>query len=180
MPFDFSSLKTELESAADWLRREYAGVSTGRANPALLDSVMVEVYGSFQPIKNIASIATEDPRTLRISPWDKNSIKDIEKAIMSSSLPFSVAVDAAGLRANLPQLTSENKQAIVKIIKQKLEDARITVRQARQKTEKDIEAAALPKDDAFRAKEQMQKLVDEANKHLESIFSKKEEELLAV
>ncbi len=180
MSFDFSSLKTELEGAAEWLRKEYAGVSTGRANPALLDGVLVEVYGALQPIKNIASIATEDPRTLRISPWDKNQIKDIERAITTSSLPFSVSVDAQGLRANLPQLTTENKQSIVKIIKQKLEEARITVRQSRQKTEKDIEAQKLPEDDTFRAKETMQKLIDEANKNLESIFDKKEQELMAV
>lgn len=180
MSFDFSSLKTELENANEWLRKEFAGISTGRANPALLDGVLVEVYGVPQPIKNVASIGTEDARTLRISPWDKNVIKEIEKAITTSSLPFSVAVDANGLRATLPQLTTENKQAIVKIIKQKLEDARITVRQARQKTEKDIEAAKLPKDDEFRAKNDMQKHIDEANKNLEDLFQKKEADLMAV
>lgn len=180
MSFDFSSLKTELEASAEWLRKEFAGISTGRANPALLDGVLVEVYGALQPIKNIASIGTEDPRTLRISPWDKGTVKDIEKAITTSSLPFSVSVDANGLRASLPQMTTENKQSIVKIIKQKLEDARITVRQVRQKTEKDIEAAGLPEDDSHRAKTDMQKFVDEANKNLESIFDKKETELMAV
>lgn len=180
MSFDFSPLKTELEGSADWMRKELAGISTGSANPALLDSVLVEAYGMTQPIKNIASIGTEDARTLRISPWDKGTIKDIEKAITTSSLPFSVSVDANGLRAALPQLTTENKQTIVKIIKQKLEDARITVRQARQKAEKDIQAADLPEDDEFRAKADMQKLIDEANKNLESIFEKKETELMAV
>lgn len=180
MSFDFSPLKTELAGAVEWLRKEYAGVSTGRANPALLDGVVVEIYGAFQPIKNIASIATEDPRTLRITPWDKGTVKEIEKAITTSSLPFSVSVDASGLRAHLPQMTTENKTAIVKIIKQKMEDARITVRQIRQKTEKEIEAAKLPEDDARRTKDTMQKLVDETNQNLESIFSKKEEELMAV
>lgn len=180
MSFDFSSLKTELEGSAEWLRKEFAGISTGRANPALLDGVLVEVYGALQPIKNIASIGTEDPRTLRISPWDKGTVKDIEKAITTSSLPFSVSVDANGLRAALPQMTTENKQSIVKIIKQKLEDARITVRQVRQKVEKDIQAAQLPEDDEHRAKTDMQKMIDEANKNLESIFEKKEAELMAV
>lgn len=180
MSFDFSPLKTELENSLEWLRKEFAGISTGRANPALLDGVLAEVYGIPQPIKNIASIGTEDARTLRISPWDKTAIKEIEKAITTSSLPFSVSVDDQGLRATLPQMTTENKQAIVKIIKQKLEDARITVRQAREKAQKDIEAAALPKDDEFRAKTDMQKHVDEANKNLESLFEKKEAELMAV
>ncbi len=180
MAFDFSPLKTELEGAAEWLRKEYSGISTGRANPALLDGILVEVYGALQPIKNIASIGTEDPKTLRISPWDKSVSKEIEKAITTSSLPFSVTVDANGLRAILPQLTTENKQSIVKIIKTKMEDARITVRQARQKTEKDIEAAALPEDETFRTKADMQKLVDAANQNLESLFAKKEEELMTV
>lgn len=180
MSFNFSPLHNELASAQEFLRKEYAGISTGRANPALLDGVLVDSYGSLQPIKNLASIATEDPRTLRISPWDKAMVKEIEKAITTSSLPFSVSVDASGLRAHLPQLTTENKQAIVKILKTKLEDARITVRQIRQKTEKEIEAEKFGEDDTRRFKETLQKNIDEANKELEGIFSKKEEELLTV
>lgn len=184
MSYTFTHHQQELQDTMEWLRREYTQISTGRANPVLLDSICIDAYGSMQPIKNIASINIEGPRTLRIAPWDKSQIKAIERAILESQLPFSLATDAEGLRASIPQLTEENKRNLVKLLKDKLEDARIRVRQTRQKTEKDIDARQkegdFSEDDMYRIKETMQKSIDEANRTLEEIFNKKETDIMSV
>ncbi len=178
--YNFSPIKTKLEEAKSWLQKEYLQISTGRANPALLDSVMVEVYGAKQPIKNIASITMEDPRTLRISPWDKTQVSAIERAITESKLPFSVATDSNGLRASIPQLTSENKEALVKVVKAKLEQARVRVRGDREEALKDMSAQELPEDEEHRTKDELQKLVTKANEELENLFTTKETDILKV
>jgi ribosome recycling factor len=184
MAYNFSETKNEFTKIEDWLKTQYTQISTGRANPALLDSIMVESYGSFQPIKNIASITVEEVRVLRVSPWDKGVIKDIERAIQQSGLPLSVVGDSNGLRVSIPQLTEESKKTIVKLVKEKLEDARVSVRLERQRVEKDIDALAkeggFSEDDKFRAKDDLQKLVDDINQTLESLFAKKETDIMSV
>ncbi len=184
MAYTFTQTKEEFSKIEDWLKTQYSQISTGRANPALVDSVMVESYGSFQPIKNIASIMVEEARVLRISPWDKNIVKDIEKAIRDSGLPLSVVADGNGLRASIPQLTEESKRVVVKLVKEKLEEARVSVRMERQRVDKDIDAAekegGFSEDDKFRAKEDLQKLVDDINGRLEDIFHKKEIDIMTV
>ncbi len=106
--YDLHPFKQEAKQAQEWLAREYSQIHTGRAAPALLDGVNVESYGSFQPLKNVASVSIEDPKTLRIVPWDKSQIKDIEKALYASDLGFSIAVDDAGIRVIIPALTTRN------------------------------------------------------------------------
>ncbi|MCD8528357.1 MAG: ribosome recycling factor [Candidatus Pacebacteria bacterium] len=110
MSYNFQETKDTLAHIEEWLRKEYSQISTGRANPILLDSIMIDSYGSKQPVKNVAAIHTEDARTLRIAPWDKSQIKDIERALTDSKLPFSIAVDSDGLRLHIPQLTEESKK----------------------------------------------------------------------
>lgn len=180
MAYNFSPLKQAFTDIEEWLKKEFSQISTGRANPALLDSVSVETYGTYQPIKNVASITVEEARTLRITPWDKGIVKAIETAIRDSGLPFSVASDSAGLRATVPQLTAESKVSLVKLCKEKLEDARVKVRLERQSTDKDIAEVEKAEDDAFRAKEELQKHVDEINKKLEELFNKKEVDITSV
>ena len=111
--FDFTTADQSFSDAENFLKQEYLQISTGRANPALLDSVNVESYGSFQPVKNIASITLEDARTMKVSPWDKGQIKDIERAIVDSQLPFSLSVDDTGVRVHVPQMTEESKKKII-------------------------------------------------------------------
>lgn len=180
MAYNFSPLKQAFTDIEEWLKKEFSQISTGRANPALLDSVSVETYGTYQPIKNVASITVEEARTLRITPWDKGIVKAIETAIRDSGLPFSVASDSAGLRATVPQLTAESKVSLVKLCKEKLEDARVKVRLERQSTDKDIAEVEKAEDDAFRAKEELQKHVDDINKKLEELFNKKEVDITSV
>ena len=171
MNFDFTPTQQAFDDTLAYLKQEYLQISTGRANPGLLDGVMVDSYGSLQPIKNIASITLEDARTMKITPWDKGQVQDIERALHDSQLPFSVSVDDTGVRINIPQLTEESKLKIVKIVKEKLEDARIKVRNIRQDAIKQIDAQHkegnfgddMQKD--FKA--DLQKKVDLANKQLE-------------
>ncbi len=184
MAYNFSDTKTEFAKIEDWLKTQYLQISTGRANPALVDSVMVESYGTFQPIKNIASITIEEARVLRISPWDKGVIKEIERAIQQSGLPLSVISDGNGIRASIPQLTEESRKTVVKLVKEKLEDARVSVRLERQRVDKDIDAqekaGEFAEDDKFRAKEELQKLVDSVNGRLENLFQQKETDIMTV
>jgi ribosome recycling factor len=182
MQYNFSIFKTDLKKVEEHLSKEYSQLSTGRASPIVLDGVSVEVYGAYQPIKNVASVAIEDPKTLRIAPWDKGQIKAIEKAITTANLGLSVATDEAGIRVIFPQLTTENRQNLVKVLKQKLEDARITLRQEREQVWNDIQAkekiGEMTEDEKFKGKDDMQKMIDESNANLEAIFSKKEKEVL--
>ncbi|MEI6580566.1 MAG: ribosome recycling factor [bacterium] len=182
MQYNFSNFKVGLKKIDDFLGKEYSQLSTGRASPMVLDGVSVESYGAMQPIKNVASISIEDTKTLRVAPWDKNHIKPIEKAITVADLGLSVATDDSGIRVIFPQLTTETRQKLVKVIKEKLEEARITLRRERgqiweeiQKQERD---GKMTEDEKIRAKDELQKIVDEANKNLENTFSKKEKEVL--
>jgi ribosome recycling factor len=178
--YDFNEFKEQLEAVSVWLRREYCQISAGRAHPALLDNIRVESYGSEQPIKNVASVTLEDVRTLRIVPWDKSVIQAIEKAIRLSSVPLSVGVDGEGVRASVPLVTEENKKQLVKLTKDKLEEARIRVRNERNATNKDIDASELSDDEKSDARDMLQKLVDGMNAQLEEVFKSKEQDIMSV
>lgn len=183
MAYNFSQFEAAVASAEEWLSREYQSVSAGRATPSILDLVQVESYGSQTAIAHVASISVEDPRTLRVSPWDKSQIKAIEKGINDAHLGLSVSVDDAGLRIFFPQLTTERRTQLVKVLKEKLEEARVKVRLARQEIVKDIETqkkeGAMPEDDAKRAVDELQKRVDASNANLEKHFEKKESEVMS-
>jgi len=176
MAYNFSKFKTDIKKVEEFLSREYAGLNIGRASPGILDGVTVESYGARVPLKNVASISIEDSKTLRIAPWDKSQVKEVEKAIVSANLGLSVAVDESGLRVIFPQLTTETRQKLVKVLKEKLEDARITVRKEREQVLKAIDQ--LTEDEKFKAKAELQKIIDETNKNLEGIYERKEKEVM--
>lgn len=182
MQYNFLNFKNELKKIEEFLSKEYTQLNIGRASPMVLDGVSVEVYGAYQPIKNVASVSIEDPKTLRIAPWDKGQIKAIEKAIMTADLGLSVATDDMGIRVIFPQLTTETRQKLVKVLKEKLEESRIVVRKSREGTWDDVQVlekdGKMTEDEKFRAKEDLQKLVDETNQNLEAIFEKKEKEVM--
>ncbi len=182
MQYNFSNFKTEVKKVGDFLGKEYSQLNVGRASPMVLDGVSVESYGSRIPLKNIASVTIEDPKTLRIVPWDKNQIKDIEKAIAGANLGLSAATDDQGIRVIFPQLTTETRQSLVKVLKEKLEEQRITVRRERERIWKDVETkeheGKMTEDEKFKAKEELQKIIDEANRGLEVSFEKKQREVL--
>jgi ribosome recycling factor len=181
MAYNFAIFKDKTKQATAWLSKEISSIRTSQATPAILDSIFVESYGSTVPIKEAASITTEGARSLRISPWDASLSKPIEKAIADSRLGLSVAVDEKGVRVTFPELTSERRQALSKILKQKLEEARVTLRKERDKTWDDIQKkekeGGMGEDEKFRLKTEMQKITDEAGKELDKIAAKKEVEI---
>ncbi len=182
MAYNFSSLKADLVKVSERLAKEYSQIHTGRASPTLLDGVTIDSYGAQTPIKNVASVNIEDPKTLRVVPWDKMHNKEIEKAIIAANLGLSVAPDDQGLRVIFPQLTTETRLKLVKILKEKLEEARIALRKERDGVWNDIQDmerdGAMSEDDKFRGKDELQKYIDEANVGLEAQFSKKETEVM--
>jgi len=182
MQYNFSNFKAEIKKIEEFLSKEYSQLNIGRASPMVLDGINVESYGSFVPLKNVASVSIEDPKTLRIAPWDKTQIKGIEKAIVGSNLGLSVATDDQGIRVIFPQLTTETRQTLVRVLKEKLEESRISVRREREAVMEDIEAqekeGKMTEDERFRAKEELQKIINETNNNLEAIFEKKEHEVM--
>jgi len=173
--------KQKLKEATDWLQKEFTGIRTGQATPALLDSIKVESYGTFMPIVQIGSVGIEDARTIRIAPWDLSQVPAIERAIREADLGVSVSSDSMGLRVIFPELTSERRVQLIKLAKSKLEDARVTVRAMRDEIIKEIEAKRktneISEDDKFFLKDKVQKAVDNSNRNLELLFTQKEAEI---
>lgn len=182
MAYDFSKLTGGIKETEDWLTRELAGVRTGRATPTLLDAVKPDIYGARTPISNVASVTVEDARTLRIVPWDKTVVKNIEKGINDADLGVSVSVDDMGLRVSFPELTAERRTMLAKIAGEKFEHAKVTLRGLRNEASKELEAEEkngdMSKDELFRFKEDMQKLIDAGNASLEAIAKRKQDEIL--
>lgn len=181
MAYDFKKLKESIKDVEEWLKKEYTGLRTGVASPAILDGVLVEVYGSHMPINQLANIGIEDARVIRITPWDKSQAKAIEKAITVAELGVSVGADDKGVRVFFPELTTERRGLLIKTAKAKLEDAKVNIRGHRDATLKDIQAkekdGEMSEDDMFRSKDEMQKIIDAGNASLEILFEKKEKEI---
>jgi len=177
MAFDLNQFKKTAKEKLEWLSQELQGIRTGRATPALLDSVSVEVYGSRMKLSQVANITVEDARTLYVNPWDKGQVKDIEKAITMADLGVSVGSDDKGVRVSFPELTAERRGQLVKLVRGKLEEARVHLKTARSKAVSDMEDDEPSEDMQKRHKDEIQKVVDETNKAFEDLTDKKEKEL---
>lgn len=181
MAYDFSKLKNNIKETEEWLAREMSGVRTGRATPTLLDGVKPEAYGTRTPLRELASVSTEDARTLRVIPWDKSLTKTIEKGITDADLGVGVATDDQGLRISFPELTSERRAQLSKIAGDKTEQAKVTLRQHRTDALKALEAAekagGMGKDEVARLKVELQKLIDAGNESLLKVLERKEDEI---
>src|SRR3989338_8899716 len=183
MLYDFKTFEAKVVAAKEWLAKEYRGLRTGRASPAVLDSISVSAYGSMTPLKQVAAIGVEDARTLRIQPYDIGILKDIERAISSADLGLGSSSDGTVIRVTFPELTAERREQLIKVAKGKLEEARTTVRLARDEAWKDIQekerAGEITEDYKFSHKEEMQKKVDKANQDFEKVFEAKAKEISA-
>lgn len=183
MAYDFSKFKKSIAGVEEWVKKEFSGIRTGQASPALLDGVKVDSYGTLSPLSQIGSVTGEGPRTLRITPWDASQTKEIEKAITLANLGVSVSVDDKGLRVNFPELTAERRTQITKIAKEKLEEGKKQVRSHRDDIMKDLQvkekSGGMGEDEIRRYKNDAQKMVDEINKKLEELYTKKEKEILS-
>ena len=176
-----NDFETRSKEIVDWLSNEYAGIRTGQATPGLLDGVKVESYGSKMPLNQVGSVGVEDARTLRISPWDAGQVGTIETAIRDADLGVSLSTDSSGLRVIFPELTSERRVQLLKLAKSKLEDARVSLRSARDEIMKSIDKQEkdgdISEDEKFTLKETVQKRVDLTNRGLDEQYDKKEAEI---
>ena len=166
------------------LRKEYATIRAGRANPSVLDKVMVEYYGAPTPINQLANISAPEARMLVIQPWDRTVLPAIEKAIMKSDLGLNPSSDGVVIRLNIPQLTADRRAELVKIAKKKAEEARVGVRNVRRdvneqlkKLEKDRDAS---EDEVKRGQDDVQKMTDKMIKEIERVLETKESEITQV
>ncbi len=180
--FDLTHYKSKIKDTEEWLTKELSQIRTGRATPTILDGVRVEAYGSEMPLLQVATVVSEDARTLRIAPWDNSMIKPIEKGITLANLGLSVAVDDKGIRVAFPVLTTETKSQFVKMARTKVEDAKIALRGERNKVNDDINTqkknTELTEDEATRAKAEVDKLTKEAGDLFDTHGNKKEKELM--
>lgn len=177
-------LKPRLEKTIDQFKEEIGNIRTGRATPALLDGIEVTAYNTKTPLNQLAAIQSPDPRTLLVQPWDKNIIKEVQKAIEESPLSLAPVLDGEVLRISIPALNEEKRKELVRLLKEKMEEARIKIRQERErildeakKMEKESE---ITEDDKFLTKEKVQELVDQFNKKIEEISEKKEKDIMTV
>lgn len=175
--YDLQAFKKLAGEKTDWLSEELKSVRTGRASPALLDGISIEVYGSRMKLNQVANITVEDARTLYVSPWDREHVKPIEKAITVADLGVSVGSDDKGIRVSFPDLTEERRQQLVKLVRAKLEEARIQLRTLRSKGIAEIEKGETSEDEIKRLKAEVQKAVDEVNGKFDALVAKKETEL---
>lgn len=184
MSYDFTDFKKRSEEVKSWLLGEFASIHTGRATPALIEKVQVSSYGATQPLKQVAGVSIEDAKTLRISPWDKNLIGEIQSAIDKANLGISCSSDDTGLRIKFPDMTGENRKNITKIVKEKLETAKISLRKERENVWSDIQAkeksSLISEDDKFRLKDELQDIINEYNKEFEALSNKKEKDILGL
>lgn len=182
MTYDFSPIKNKTAEITDWLRSELSAIRTGRATPQLLDRIMVNAYDSRTPLKQLGAMSVEDARTVRINVWDLSQLKEIESAVAAANLGVSVNADDSGLRIIFPELTAESRQKLVKVVRVKLEEAKVKVRQARDKFWGTIQEAErngkISEDEKFRRKDEIQKIIDHGNGELDTLAARKEKEIL--
>ncbi len=178
------TLEEKISKSIEVLKEKLNSVRAGRANPALLDQVQAECYGSTMPIKNIANISAPDPRTIAVIPFDPSTVKDIEKAIMAANLGFNPSNDGKTIRLVIPPLTEERRKEITKTVKKMGEEDKVAIRNLRREANDELKkqekAGELTEDDLKAELEDVQKKIDKAVKDIDEIVGKKEKEIMEV
>jgi ribosome recycling factor len=176
--------RQRMDSALEALRREFASVRTGKAVPALLDSVRVEAYGSKVPLNQVGTVAAPEPRLLTVTPWDKSLLKEIDRGLRESDLGLNPSNDGSIIRIPIPALTEERRKEFVKVLHKLAEEGRVAIRQARKDANDDIKARqkkeGLSEDDIRREQDKVQKLTDQYIGKVEEVLKHKEAEVMEV
>jgi ribosome recycling factor len=170
--------EAQLKEVTNHLDLELKNIRTGRAAPSLVEEITVEAYGSRSPMKHIANIVTPDASSITIEPWDKSLLAYVEKAIRESDLGLAPANEGERIRLKLPPLTEERRAELVKVVKEKVEEAKISIRNHRESILKDLKAKKLSEDDEKHERDEVQKLVDTTNKAVETAGEQKTNELM--
>lgn len=176
----FNKHKTDFDKVIEHLKFELGSIHTGRANPSLLQTVMVESYGTKMPLQQVASVTASDARTLVVTPWDKGQLGAIDKGIQAANLGFNPSNDGNVLRITLPPLSEERRKEMVKLVGQIAEKARIGVRNVREEVLKEVKKAEGSKDDTAHAQKKLQEAVDKLNGEIKSLAEAKEKEVMTV
>jgi ribosome recycling factor len=176
--------RDHMDKSVESTRTKFGSVRTGRASPALLDRIMVDYYGAHTPLKQLSTIHAAEARLLTVQPYDKNSIKAIERAIMESDVGLTPSNDGTMIRLTVPELTEERRRDLVKVVRALAEEGKVALRNIRRDTMHDLrelrDAGEAGADDEHRAEDQLQKLTDDKVKELEALLKAKEEEILEV
>ncbi|MGR8940068.1 MAG: ribosome recycling factor [Gammaproteobacteria bacterium] len=175
---------TRMGKSIEALKHEFSKIRTGRAHPSLLDQISVSYYGTDSSLSQVANIAVEDARTLTITPWEKNMVQVIEKAILKSDLGLNPATTGMTIRIPLPPLTEQRRRELVKVVKHEAENGRVAIRNIRRDANNAIKDALKEKliseDDARNAEDKIQKITDQYIKEVEKLLEAKEADLLSL
>jgi ribosome recycling factor len=176
--------KRRMEGAVEALRGEFNAVRTGRASTGLLDRIHVDYYGAKTPLKQLANLATPDPRSISITVYDKGAVNSVVRAIQESDLALTPNTDGVVIRLNVPTLTAERRKDLVKLVKNMAEDGRVAVRNVRRDVIQDLKdlkkEGEVSEDDEHRAEEEVQKLTDSFIEKINDLLHHKEEEILEI
>ena len=176
--------RERMGKSVESIRHEFGSVRTGRASPALLDRIVVEYYGTQTPLKQLATISAPEPRLLTIQPYDKSSIKAIERAILESDIGLTPSNDGNLIRLGIPELTEERRKQLVKVVRGIAEEGRVAIRNVRRDVMHDLrelkEAGEAGSDDEHRAEVELQKVTDGRIAELDELLKHKEAEILEV
>jgi ribosome recycling factor len=181
-----SSLSGDMDKVIESLRRELVAVRTGRASPSLVENLQVHIesYGTSMPLKQCGNITAPDARLLIVNPWDKSTLRDIEKAIGSAGLGLNPSSDGQVIRIPIPPLTGERRQALVKVVKKAAEDAKVRVRAVRREYNELLKTAfddkEITEDEQKRGQEKVQQATDQHVKRVDEVAAAKEKEVLEV
>lgn len=174
----------EFKKAIEHFRHELSNLRAGRANPSMIEDVLVDAYGVKTPIKQLGSITVPEPRCMTVEPWDKSLLKEIEKALTYADLGFGIQGESTIVRVTVPQMTEENRKDLVKKLNEKLEAAKVAVRSVREKVKEEIlageKAKEITEDDRYQFVEELDKKVGEMNKELQAMAEGKEKEIMTV
>jgi ribosome recycling factor len=174
----------KMAKAIDVVREEFGGVRTGRASPALVQRLQVDYYGTQTPLQQLAGISVPDPRSLLISPYDRSAISAIEKAIMASDIGITPSNDGAAIRLNFPALTEERRKELIKVVRDRSEHGRVSIRNvrrhAKEEIERDQKSGDVSEDEMRRAEKELQKMTDRFIGEVDDMLQRKEAELLEV
>ena len=184
MKLNTKDFEERMGKSVDALDREYKSIRAGRANAAVLDRVNVDYYGVPTPVQQMAAISVPEPRTLLITPWDKTTLKDIEKAILTSEIGINPQNDGICIRLNFPPLTEERRKDIVKDIRKKGEDAKVAVRNQRRDALDKLKALkknnTITEDDEANGEKKIQNLTDKFCKEIDELANVKEKEIMEI